>query len=84
MTPMTLEVVYRLIDNLRARIREIDTDERYHYPSATVVENAPLAFIQLNMEVTAYECQRTLRLLGYNGPEMQVRKGPAKTSPKEK
>ena len=31
-------------------MEKINKDDRYHYPSATVFENAPLAMIQLTME----------------------------------
>ena len=35
---------------IEALIKEIDDDERSHYPSATTDENAVLALIQCNME----------------------------------
>lgn len=38
---------------IRARLAEIDADERYHYPTATVFENAPLALIQMGMKAEA-------------------------------
>ena len=34
---------------IRARIADIDADERYHYPPAQVQINAPLALIQVSM-----------------------------------
>lgn len=38
---------------IRAKLAEIDSDSRYHYPSATIVENAPLALIQTGLESQA-------------------------------
>ena len=35
---------------IRATMKTITDDERFHYPVATVFENAPLALIQLGME----------------------------------
>ena len=35
---------------IEARIENILADERIHYPTATVFENAPLALIQMSME----------------------------------
>ena len=35
---------------IRARIAEIESDDRLHYKVATVFENAPLAMIQLEGE----------------------------------
>jgi hypothetical protein len=75
--PLTLE---QLRNDLCERIRSIDTDERYHYPNATITVNAPLALIQLNMETIVYECQRVLGLMGYEGPEMKVKKGPRRAA----
>ena len=39
-----------LAAQIEALIKEIDDDERSHYPSATTDENAVLALIQCNME----------------------------------
>ena len=36
---------------IKEQIKEIKSDERYNYPPATINENAPLALIQLEMEV---------------------------------
>ena len=35
---------------IRAEIKRITDDERFHYPCATIIENVPLALIQLEME----------------------------------
>lgn len=35
---------------IKDEIAEIETDERYHYASASVVINAPLALIQTEMK----------------------------------
>lgn len=35
---------------IKDKIREIENDKRYKYPTATIVENAPLALVQLEME----------------------------------
>lgn len=35
---------------IRARIKEIESDSRYQAPTATVQVNAPLALIQLGFE----------------------------------
>jgi len=32
------------------KIKELESDERLSYPTATIIENAPLALIQLEME----------------------------------
>ena len=70
------DAVERTQADLLKRLREIDADERFHYPSANVVINAPLALIQLGMETQARTIQETLQLLGYDGPELQIRSGP--------
>ena len=36
------------------RLMEIDADDRYHYPCASVIINSPLALIQLAMETEAH------------------------------
>jgi hypothetical protein len=36
---------------IRARIKELLADDRLHYRTATVFENAPLALVQLGMEM---------------------------------
>mgnify|MGYP001568119754 CR=1 FL=1 len=38
---------------IRNRINKIDADERYHYPSARVDVNAPLALIQVALGTEA-------------------------------
>jgi len=35
---------------IRERLAKIKADERLHYPTATVFENAPLALIQMDLE----------------------------------
>ena len=37
-------------EEIRKKIKEIESDERYSYPTANVAVNAPLALIQLQME----------------------------------
>ncbi len=37
--------------NVQLRIDEIMADERLHYKIATIIGNAPLALVQLSMEV---------------------------------
>lgn len=38
---------------IRARLAEIDADDRYHYPPALIQINAPLALIQVSMKSEA-------------------------------
>ena len=38
---------------IRARLKAIDADERYHSKTATIFENAPLALVQMGMESEA-------------------------------
>lgn len=45
---------------IRKRIDEILADERLSYPSATVFENAPLALIQLSLEVELHTLQKVI------------------------
>jgi hypothetical protein len=47
-------------DQIKKRINEILKDERLSYKSATIFENAPLAFIQHGMEVELYTLQKVL------------------------
>lgn len=61
---------------LLSELRKIDEDERFHYPCANVVINAPLALEQLAMETRASQAIRLLRVLGYDGPEMSIKAGP--------
>lgn len=56
---------------IRAKIKEVVEDERFHYKTATVVENAPLALIQLGMETRV---QWLAWVLGEKPPQPQ-RKG---------
>ena len=37
-------------EQIEEKIKEIESDERLSYPSATIDVNAPLALIQLEME----------------------------------
>lgn len=40
----------RSIEELVSKLEEVMEDERLHYPTATIVENAPLALIQLQLK----------------------------------
>lgn len=40
----------RSAEEIRAQLIRIEEDDRLHYPTATVWENAPLALIQTNLE----------------------------------
>jgi hypothetical protein len=64
------------VEHLKKTIKEIDEDERYHYPTANVVINAPLTLIQVGMETKSMYAQQLLALLEYEGPELDVRPGP--------
>lgn len=57
---MTLRRIRKL---LTEEIRSIDLDERFHYPTATIVENAPLALIQLGMETRIRLAKKLLAAL---------------------
>ncbi len=46
---------------ITARLNELLADERLYYPAATVKVNAPLALIQLSMEVEIHTLQRVLQ-----------------------
>ncbi len=35
---------------IEARLKEVESDERLHYPSADIFSNAPLALIQVALE----------------------------------
>lgn len=60
---------------IRARIAEIDYDERYHYPPALVQVNAPLALIQVSMQATA---SALAWVLGEKPPPSGPKKGKRK------
>ena len=45
---------------IKARIKEILADERLAYKTATIIENAPLALIQLSMQIELHTLQRVL------------------------
>ena len=47
---------------IQKRIDEILADERLSYKSATVFENAPLALIQLSLEVELHTLQNILEV----------------------
>lgn len=36
---------------VKKKLKKIESDERLSYPTATIVENAPLALIQLELEM---------------------------------
>lgn len=44
--------------DLRFNAMQIAADERFSYPTATVVENAPLALIQLEMKTRYHTTNR--------------------------
>lgn len=52
---MEVKHVQRLISE---RIQELKSDERLSYPCATVVENAPLALVQLAGESRISELEK--------------------------
>lgn len=49
------------------RLAAYEADERGHYPTATVLENAPLALIQVTLETGKRELKWALRLLDDKG-----------------
>jgi hypothetical protein len=51
-------------EEVRAKLEEILSDERLSYPTATIVENAPLALIQLAGESKADTLKWVLAELG--------------------
>ena len=62
---------------IRNRINQIDADERYHYPSARVDVNAPLALIQVALGTEALALAWVLR-------EMPPAPGPKKKKANKK
>jgi hypothetical protein len=56
---------------IRSKIAEIDSDERFHYPVANVVINAPLALIQTDLEAVV---AALAWVLGENPPKAGPRK----------
>jgi hypothetical protein len=63
---------------IRDKLAEIDTDERYHSPVATIVENAPLALIQMGLEEKA---AALAWVLGIKPPvQRRVKKGRAESN----
>jgi hypothetical protein len=62
----------KTITEIKAAIAEIDADERYHYPTATVFENAPLALIQLGMRQKA---EALAWVLGIKAPKFGPKNG---------
>lgn len=69
-------VLAPLREAMLAEAREIDADERFHYPCANVVINAPLALVQLDMETRLRTYHKLLDIIGYEGPEMEIKQGP--------
>lgn len=53
---------------IRARLAEIDSDERLHYPAASVQVNAPLALIQVNLETARDTLQWVLGVADSTAP----------------
>lgn len=49
-------------DKIQQRIDEILADDRLSYPAANIQINAPLALIQLSMEVELHTLQRVLQV----------------------
>ncbi len=49
-------------EQIQKRIDEILADERLSYKAATVFENAPLALIQLEMEIELHTLQMVLEV----------------------
>jgi hypothetical protein len=49
-------------DQIKARIEELLGDERLSYKTANIVINAPLALIQLSIEVELHTLQKVLGL----------------------
>lgn len=47
-------------EQIQKRISEILEDERFSYKSADIFTNAPLALIQLSMEVELHTLQKVL------------------------
>lgn len=45
-------------ERIKHRIEEILSDERMHYKTASILVNAPLALIQLSMEVELHTLQK--------------------------
>ena len=74
----TLTRAASLVDEMTKAIRAIDEDERFHYPTARVNVNAPLALIQVGMESRVRQAQTFLAHVGWIGPEMLVQPGPRK------
>lgn len=63
-------------EKIRARLAEIDADDRYHYKPAEVQINAPLALVQVSMEA---EARALAWVLGEYPPRSGPRKGKAKS-----
>jgi hypothetical protein len=45
------ENIVKTEEQIKERIKEVDADERLHYPSASVFVNAPLALIQIELAI---------------------------------
>lgn len=50
-----------IIEFVKAEMQKIDSDERFHYPKATIDVNAPLALIQFGMGSKMRILQKVLR-----------------------
>ncbi len=61
----------RTVAEIRAQLREIDRDERYHYAPANTDINAPLALVQVSMKARAVALAW---VLGVEPPESGPRK----------
>lgn len=51
------------IDLIKEKLAEIESDDRYKAPPATVTSNAPLALIQTNLESSARTLRWVLKIL---------------------
>ena len=58
-------------DDITSRIKEILKDKRLSYPTANLFANAPLALIQLQMEVELHTLQKVLQIKPTNIKELR-------------
>lgn len=61
-------------DKIKARIDEILADDRLSYKTADVFINAPLALIQLSMEIELHALQKVLEVPLTNFKELRGEK----------
>lgn len=61
--------IQRRIKQITERLAAYEADERGHYPTATIFENAPLALVQLGLETGKRELKWILKLIDGNGDE---------------